>query len=203
MVSNDAQPTQQADYSFIILVFSLAGWALLEAWAVSVGASWYAHALNALPGSILTVLALPRATADAPGKAGGAKPASRGSAWALLLPALFPFLLGAFLGILFLSGALLLFGLLAACLCLAPWSRLAFSRDHVLLCSALTLSGFFLPIALAYRDLDIVLFPLGCWVFWLWACCSLLVKADKRRRAERRMKAGRDADTAKTAAAKS
>lgn len=40
MVSNDAQPTQQAGYCFIILVFSLAGWALLEAWAVSVGASW-------------------------------------------------------------------------------------------------------------------------------------------------------------------
>jgi hypothetical protein len=190
MVSYDAQPPQQADYSFIILVFSLAGWALLEAWAISVGASWYAHLFNALPGSILTVLSLPRTAAGAPGKAGGAKPASRGLAQALL-PALFLFLLGALLGILFLTGALLLFGLLAACLCLAPWSRLAFARDHVLLCNAVTLSGLFLPIALAYRDLDIVLFPLGCWIFWLCACCALLVRADKRRRAERREKSER------------
>jgi hypothetical protein len=202
MVSNDAQPTQQADYSFIILVFSLAGWALLEAWAIIVGASWYAHALNALPGSILTVLALPRASAGAPGKAGGANPASRGFARALL-PALFLFVLGAFLGMLFLSGALLLFGLLAACLCLAPWSRLAFARDHVLLCSALTLSGLFLPIALAYQDLNTMLLPLGCWVFWLCACCALLVRTDKRRRAERRAKAGRDDVATQPAAAES
>jgi len=202
MVSYDAQPTQQADNSFIILVFSLAGWALLEAWAIIVGASWYAHALNALPGSILTVLALPRTASGTPGKAGEAKPASRGLAWALL-PVLFLFLLGALLGILFLSGALVLFGLLAACLCFAPWPRLAFTRDHVFLCSATALSGLFLPIALAYPDVNVMLFPLGCWVFWICACCALLVRADKRRRAERRAKAGRDDVATQPAAAKS
>lgn len=190
MVRDTTQPTQgQSCCSFMTLVFSLAGWALFEAWAVIMGATWVGHVLIAVPGLILTVLSLPRSSTGDLDPAGDKKGLLKGSRW-VLAPPVFLFLLGAVLGLLILMGFMVLLGLVVACLSFAPWSRLAFSRQHFALCCSATLTGLIFPIAVGHRSVDLMFLPLACWVFWLCACCALLVQAEKRYRVERKAKAG-------------
>lgn len=178
---------------FLPLFFSLAGWALLQAWIHLIGANFRAHVLVAVPGLILTLWsAFPFSGCHDNAAEQKDTPAqqSRGAA---LTGALLLLALGAVLGNLTAKGSLFLLCVGAMALNFVPWGRLPLEQRHPAVPCALTACGFAAAILAAHQSVSVMFLPLATWAFWLCTCVGLILRAETARRDKRGAAAKRSA----------
>lgn len=173
---------------FVLFVFSLAGWALVNAWFYLLEADIRAYAVVAVPGLILTVLSVLRGSAGKPDDGNGTGRARQTRREVACSVALL-FGAGALLGGLVVSGWLLPFAVLAlACLCI-PWPRFAVGRRHFGWSSTITLCGWLSASVAGHGAVQVMSLLLAGWALWLAVCCALLVQFARERRVARGVKA--------------
>jgi hypothetical protein len=171
---------------------SLAGWAILALWLLQIGAGVGGHGLAALAGLWLSYLCIRRPRIGQPALAAtggsrttqhrGLRPVDAG--WALLL-----LVVGGVVGILAMRGGTVALIVVTMGLGFAPWSRVAFCRDHFYVASAALLVGTLSAMALGYRSTAPMFLPVACWALWACACTGLCWRITRLAAAERRAKA--------------
>lgn len=175
----------RAHRPFLPLFFSIAGWALLQAWIHLLGANYRAHILVAALGAVLTlwsVLPFPGSqhiTAETNDSPPGE------SRWAAISGALLLLAMGAFLGSLIAKGSLLLLSVGAMTLNLVPWARLPLGRRHPFAACAASMCGFAAAILAQYRSIEVMFLPIASWVFWVCACIGSILRIEHSSRAKR------------------
>ena len=186
MESDTVQLTRSRPYRpFLPLFFSIAGWALLQAWIHLIGANYRAHMLVAVPGLVLTFWSaypflgtqhMIAPEKDSPRKAPG---------WAAISDTLLLVATGAMLGILTAAGSIFLLAVGAMALNFLPWARLPLGQRHPAVACAPAISGFAAAILAQYRSIEVMFLPLASWAFWVCACAGLILRAEHSWRAER------------------
>lgn len=183
---------------FLPLFFSIAGWALLQAWIHLIGANYRAHILVAVLGAVLTLWsAFPfpgtqHITAqknDSPW---------RESSWAAIAGALLLLIMGAVLGNLIARGSLFLLGVGAMALNFVPWARLPLGQRHPALLCAAAICGLAASVLAEYRSIEVMFLPLAAWAFWVCTCIGLILRAEHSSRTKREAaakSAAKDADS--------
>jgi len=170
---------------FLPLFFSIAGWALFQAWIYLIGANYRAHILAAVPGLVLTLWAafpflgsrhISVERKDSPCKE---------SRWAAISGALLLLAIGAALGSLTAKGSLFLLGVVAMALNFLPWARLPLGQRHPAVSCTAASCGFAGAILAAYQSIEVMFLPLATWAFWLCTCVGLILRAEHSRRANR------------------
>lgn len=193
MDTNTAKTTELASPPlFIPFVFSIAGWAMLEAWLLQVGARFGAHGAATLCGAWLGYLCLRR-----PRIGRVAHPASVSTAaiehrrfgsadagWMAIL-----LVLGGLMGALASLSSAVVLGAAAIALSLFPWSRVQLCRHYFFGACAAAWTGMLSVMALRHGYIAATFLPLACWVLWTTACISLLMRIERLARAERVAKA--------------
>lgn len=178
--------------TFIGLVFAINGWTLIETVLLSRHAGLRAHVTAAVIALYLAAtsvrrLKLPRQCLA--GTAGSSAAQRSGSVAARLGSALLLLVAGALTGAMILAGSGLLLGLAAAALSGAPWSRIAFCRERVVVAGVVTCAGMGLPLLVVQRPVGPIFFLVSGWVFWLCAMVAVLGRIARLWRAERDIKA--------------
>ena len=165
---------------FLPLFFSIAGWALLQAWIYLIGANYRAHILVAVLGLVFTLwsaIPFPATThVNAPKKLG----ARRESRWAGISGTLLLLAIGAVLGSLVAKGSLFLLSLIAMSLNFVPWARLPLGQRHPFLPYMAAICGFAAAILAHYRSIEVMFLPLAAWGFWGCTCLGLILRAATR-----------------------
>lgn len=172
--------------SFIGLVLSLAGWALLEAWLIAVQASWRGHALASAAGLGLVLhsarpLLRFRPSAGDPADSTADRP--RGRSGGDAGPVLFLLATGCLLGLSALGGSTLALLAVAACLSFFPWWRLALCRHSSMTAGSIMLAAATATVSTGWEAASLMFLPFAGWVFWMCAAMALLVRARKAKRA--------------------
>jgi hypothetical protein len=184
MDSETVQPVKRRPYwSFIALNNSLLGWGLFEAWLFSMTAGFIWHIFAAISGATLVIRSALRPSIDHGCVFDRNKgPLMEARSAKLACPLLF--IMGAIIGAVVLDGSSTLLGVIVAAFTFAPWSRLHFTRDHMAISCAATVSGLLSVTAIGYRSIDVMSLPFAAWTFWGFACCALLFRAEHVRLAK-------------------
>jgi hypothetical protein len=185
-------PASAPPPTFIGLVFSLSGWALVETTLLLQHAGLQAHLIPALMTLYLASYSTRRLKLRQqclPGE--GALPAAQESSpaalhigWALLL-----LMLGALTGVLVLSNNWIFLGIVATVLTVAPWHRVPFYRDRIIVSSVLMCAGMVLPLLADHRSITPIFLLISAWVFWICAVFAVLNRMLQLRQAERMVRA--------------
>lgn len=172
---------------FIALVFSVAGWAVLELFLLQIGAGGRAHCMTALFGLLLGYLSIRRPRIGRPGlpsaEIGASQHHRLGRAelgWVLLFV-----VAGAVLGTLVLEGDTIILGIVTISLALAPWSRMHFCRSYLLLACTAVWTGMVSVIVPGRSSIAPMFLPIASWVLWASTLISLFLRIERLSRAER------------------
>jgi len=177
--------------TFIGFVFSLSGWGLINATLVSQHAGLGAYPVPTLMATYLMYTStkqLKLARQFQPEQAQAPTMRRRGSAAAGAAWALLPLMAGVLTGILILGGNALLLGLTAVIFTLAPWSRLAFCRDRIVVASVLMCVGIGLPWLIPHHSVGPIFLLIAAWCFWVCAIYAVLIRIAKLWQIERSLK---------------
>jgi hypothetical protein len=177
-----------SDSSFIAFVFSLAGFALVEAWLLILGAGFPAHGIAlvlGLPPGFMAIRGTWRDRNDLRFSDTAAAGPRRGFNTFNLVSAALLIAAGAVLGLLILYAQAFPLVIGAASLTFVPWSRISFYRRHFIAACMSIWIGIASVLAIGHQIIDVIFLPLACWVLWAFACVGLL------RRAEHLWRAGR------------
>ena len=187
---------------FLPLFFSLAGWALLQAWIQLIGANFRAHILVAVPGLVLTLWsALPFPATRQITVQKEDRP-RREPRWAVIASALLLLAVGVVLGNLIAKGSLFLLGVVAMTLNFIPWARLPLGQRHPGVPCAAAGCGFGVAMLAGHQSMSVMFLPLATWAFWLCTCVGLILRAEQSRRRRHgvpAMRAATDLDSRSTA----
>jgi hypothetical protein len=171
---------------FIALALSFFGWALIEAWLVSLQAIISLHLLASIPGIFLVYLSFRRLPKFRLRlfQTGTATLGFRFTA-ADVCETLLLCGIGGLLGTLILTGWSFPVIVVAMGIHFAPWWRLRLCREHFLGASTLLWLTGCLVIATGYRTLDFLTLPIAGWALWTGATFSMLHSLLRISHAER------------------
>lgn len=184
-------PTSAPAPSFIGFVFSLLGWAFMEALLIGQHIGPRAHLVPALIALYLAFSSIKRSKlaredlgiGDHPSASQRNKLEGKQLGWALIL-----LLAGAMMGALIGTGSVFFVAIGAVGLSYVPWSRISLCRDHLIVASIAMCTGVALPMLIIYRPLDPIYRLLVAWVFGLCAVFAVLGRLAQRWRFERSIK---------------
>jgi hypothetical protein len=165
-----------ANQSFFALVFSLLGWGFLEAWLVGAHAMLIPHLVATSCALCLASVAVTRVRRYRELAGIAFSPVRRQERFTASDAGCAMFLLavGVVLGALVLAGRILPLGIAATGIMFLPWRRASFYHRHVVTSCAAVLVGAAATVALGQQQGG-PLFPLlASWLFWLYACVTLL-----------------------------
>lgn len=186
MDSDTVQPMKPRPYRpFLPLFFSLAGWALLQAWVHLIGANFRAHILVAVPGLLLTLWSAFPFPGSQYLNAEENAISLREARWRPIAGALLLLVLGAVLGSLTAKGSLFLLGVTSMALNFIPLARLPLCQYHPVVPCAAAGCGFAAAILPDYQSISVMFLPLATWAFWLCTCVGLILRAERSRRGKR------------------
>lgn len=193
MDSDTVQPMKPRPYRpFLPLFFSIAGWALLQAWIYLIGANYRAHILVAVLGLLLSLWS----AFSFPGTQHSTvqrDSTRRESRWSAISNALLLLTLGAALGSLIAKGSLFPLSVSAMALNFVPWARLPLGQRHPALSCTAAICGFAGAILASYRSIEVMFLPFAAWAFWVCTCIGLILRAEHSQRAKRATAAARGA----------
>lgn len=170
-------------HSFIALVFSLTGCALLETWLFTMHASLPGHALALMAGLSLVFLSLRHSPVHTDFRSRRHRPfLGIDAGYAFLL-----FAIGSLIGLFILSNATLALAVLVL-LSFIPWSRLPLCRHHFFTAATLTWAGIMLVLFIGRHEIRPMFLPLASWVSWTCACFALLLRTERLWQIERNAK---------------
>jgi hypothetical protein len=175
---NDGTKQVAANFSFSAFLFSVFGWALLEARLFEVGAGVQLHLASTALGLSVAALALRRRRrwwpafaqvgAEVQSPAPERHRISDVASCAALLAA------GCVLALSGKAGSVGLFAVCAGAFSFAPWSRIGFCRNHFFVSCAMLGAGAGAVLALTRAPQDSLFYLFWAWVLWAIALSELL-----------------------------
>jgi hypothetical protein len=176
------------DQTFVAIVFSLLGWALLEAWLLVVHAGPALHIMPSVPALCIAGIPLLRYRRYRKNTGVSPLPSARGqrglgadTGWTLLCLAL-----GGLLGMSILGGSAFVLTIPAAGMLFVPWSRSTFHVKEPLVSCLATWLGTGAVLAIGHHQIKPMFLPIATWVLWSCACVAVLSQLAQARRVEHR-----------------
>jgi hypothetical protein len=178
-MSRSTNESNNADFAFAGMLFSLSGWALCHASLISWGTGVRAHLLPAIIGVGINWVAVRRYRQDWVAfmqRRGADRRLSEARLWkwsdaawsALLLP------LGAMLGYLLSAGSVTLVIAYAVSLTFVPWSRIPVCSRHPWFSFVLVAGGAACALFTSSRPVGPINLALGAWAIWVAGMYSLM-----------------------------
>lgn len=160
---------------FPAISLAVIGWGLLHAWGINVNIGIRFHALAALPGLVLSGVALYRYRQHWPINATDCVGRQK-LAWDYRAIALYLMLVGTGFSIALLisGGSLFLLAMATMGTIFVPWTRIAVCRDHFFFASALVGAGALLGLVMLGRSVHPLYYPMVASLL-LSVACTLVV----------------------------